>query len=377
MTKHLNDRLREDDPELIRLDISPKYLHGYDEWRKSDFLHALGHNMTVETVHLSCADLEDCFTHEQIEQLFEAVGKLQNMTELFIFRGDCPAATEALVAKCLAAAIKVTVLMLWDFGTMGDNPILAGAIRSHPALERLTLTLPAHLPYAYLDVYIMGFAVMKTLKCLSIRCSRPQPEAAISPEAMGILLSSAAIKNLYLTNLGLTDDHTDAITAELPSNDTLELLDLKDNFFTDDALYSFAAALKKNNTLSSLDLTGVQITAGGGQALADAMPFNTVLTNLELEGGAERYADEFDIPASAHAEQPWMKALYFQIRLNRAHTGSLKNRKLFVEAVNSVSDHLGCLYYFIRGHPAHCEKMKHNLPYYPTESAKFQNALLN
>jgi hypothetical protein len=53
-----------------------------------------------------------------------------------------------------------------------------------------------------------------------------------------------------------------------------------------------------------------------------------------------------------------MQALDFQLRLNRAHEGvALKDRKLFVEALNSVSDHLGCLYHFIRRYPEHCEEM--------------------
>jgi hypothetical protein len=42
-TRELNDRLREDDPELIRLDITAKSLSLFDDWRKRDFFHALGH----------------------------------------------------------------------------------------------------------------------------------------------------------------------------------------------------------------------------------------------------------------------------------------------------------------------------------------------
>jgi hypothetical protein len=254
--------------------------------------------------------------------------------------------------------------MMWDFGAIGDNPVLAGSIRAHPALERVTLTLPGRLPYAYLDVYVMGFASMKSLRCLSIRCQSHQEEAAISPEALSILATSTAIRSLYLLELGLTDDHSDALALELQTNQTLELLDVKDNFFSDDALFTFAVTLKKNKTLTSLDLTGTTISPDGGQALADAMVENHTITNLELDGGAVRFADEFDIPVG-HRDEPWMQALDFQLRLNRAQQGSLKNRKLFVEALNSVSDHLGCLYYFIRGHPSHCEEMSMPKPFVP------------
>jgi hypothetical protein len=320
---------------------------------------------TVETVHLSCADLEDCLTEEQTEQLFDAVGGLQNLQELFVFRGNCAFPVENLLSKCLQKAVKIKVLMLWDFGAIGDNPVLAGAIRSHPALERVTLTLPGGLPYAYLDVYVMGFASMKSLRCLSIRCQSHQEEAAISPEALSILATSKAIRSLYLLELGLIDDHSDALALELQDNETLELLDVKDNFFSDDALYTFAVTLKKNKTLTSLDLTGTTISPDGGQALADALLENHTITNLELDGGAERFADEFDIPVG-HRDEPWMQALDKQLRLNRAHQGvSLKDRRLFVEALNSVSDHLGCLYHFIRNYPAHCEEMSMPKPFRP------------
>jgi hypothetical protein len=98
--------------------------------------------------------------------------------------------------------------------------------------------------------------------------------------------------------------------------------------------------------------------------LADTLLENHTITNLELDGGEERFSDELSIPVG-HRDEPWMQALDFQLRLNRAHPGSLKNPKLFVEALNSVSDHLGCLYYFIRGHPGHCENISLPRPYKP------------
>jgi hypothetical protein len=273
-------------------------------------------------VHLSCADLEDCLTEEQTAELFDALGKLQNLEELFVFRGNCALAVESLLSKCLEKAKKVKVLMIWDFGAIGDHPALAGSIRAHPALERVTLTLPGGLPYAYLDVYVMGFASMETLSFLSIRCRSRQEEAAISPEALSILASSKAIRSLYLQELGLTDDHSDAIALELQDNKTLELLDLKDNAFSDDALYTFAVTLKKNKTLTSLDLSGTNISPGGGQALADALVENQTIAHLELDGGKERFSDEFAIPVG-HRDEPWMQALDFQLRLNRTETKEL------------------------------------------------------
>lgn len=82
------------------------------------------------------------------------------------------------------------------------------------------------------------------------------------------------------------------------------------------------------------------------------MTENSTLKYLELEGTQERYADEFFVP-KGHEDTEWMKALDFQLRLNRA--GEAGNRKKFVEALNSVSDHLGCLYSYVRENPKYCD----------------------
>lgn len=83
--------------------------------------------------------------------VLEGVGRLQNLEEIFVFRGNCaalPVKSSSLLSKCLEKAKKVKVLMLWDLGAIGDHPVLAGSIRAHPALERVTLTLPGGLPYS-------------------------------------------------------------------------------------------------------------------------------------------------------------------------------------------------------------------------------------
>jgi hypothetical protein len=98
--------------------------------------------------------------------VLEGVGRLQNLEEIFFFLGNCAALPSGKVfvfalKSRLEKEKKVKVLMLLDFGAIGDHPVYAGFIRAHPALERVTLTmLPGGLPYAYLDAYVMGFAGM-------------------------------------------------------------------------------------------------------------------------------------------------------------------------------------------------------------------------
>lgn len=347
------DRLRKNDPEFTRLDLSATLLRDLTPFQKDDFLNALPQNVSIEVVHLSGMQLNECMTKEEIETMAESIGKLKNLRELFIFRGGSKVLSLDVLAKIVQSAQDLRVLMMWGYGKFSKSPNLAGALRNHRNVERVTITLPKNVEYSEMDIYAMAFAEMPYLHCLNLRGSGKQEEPVISPEAMTILLSSKSIESLYLENLGLIDDHTDAICHELKDgNKSLGLLDLKDNYFTDDALFTFAQTLPHNKALQSLDLSGVQVTDRGGQALARGLAANTTLTHLEVEGTAERYADEFYIqPGNENKE--WYKAIDYQLRLNRA--GTIGNRKKFVEALNSVSDHLGCLYTFVRQSPHYCD----------------------
>ncbi|GKY90540.1 hypothetical protein MPSEU_000027700 [Mayamaea pseudoterrestris] len=364
--KHLNDRLHENDPTLTRIEVTNTILSEFTTWELNDFPTLLPKNKVISHVHLSGDDLEDTLTNEQIDALLTSIGQLPNLQELFVFRGECEQITGTRLAKLIQQAHKLTVVMLWGFADLSLEPELAAAMRMHPNLERVTLTLPRSQPYAGMDIFAMGWACMPKLKCLSIRCQLGQKEPIFSPEALTLLMSSTSITSMYLEGCALIDDHCDVMAEQLKlapgSNKTLSLLDLKHNQLSDDALYSFASAIRTNTTLTSLDLSGVAITEGGVNALADAMHDNKTLLNLELEGVLSRYQDEFNVP-EGHSNTEYMQALTFQLRLNRA--GSDESRPLFVEALNLVSDHLGCLYHLIRKNPSYCNRRLNTLPMAP------------
>ena len=348
------DRLRDNDPDMFRLDLSAALLRDMTNEEKQDILQSMARNTSVRIVHLSGLQMMECWTPEEFQQLVEAVGQLPNLQELFVFRGNNRHLSEDLLGRAVESAQGLEVLMLWGYGKLENHPDFAGVLRRHSNLRRITITLPEKRDYACMDIYVMGFAEMINLQCLNLRGTGKQVEPVVSPEAMGVLMSSQSIESLYMEHVGLIDDHTDVICDELRNNNTtLALLDLKDNYFSDDALFTFAQALPHNRTLQSLDLSGVQVTDRGGRALAQGMTSNSTLTHLELEGTAAKYADEFAIVPGRHEQAEWYCALDYQLRLNRA--GTTGNRKKFVEALNSVSDHLGCLYTFVRQSPHYCD----------------------
>lgn len=347
------NRLKANDPTLIRLDITAPLLQSLRPSQISEFLHAFPCVPSIQSVHLSGLDLDSVLTNAQIQELLLGIASMQHMKDLCLFRGGSTALNEDAVANFLLRHNdgRLTTLLLFQFASLHECPALAGALRQHPSLQRLTLTLPSGVPYGALDLYAMGFAVMPQLRVLQLRCQGTQQEPIMSTDAIRILVASTTITSLYMENCGLLDDHTDVLEEELPNNRTLQLLDLKDNvLLSDDVLYSMGRVLARNHTLTSLDLSGAHISSGGGRALAQGMARNQTLTHLELEGTEEKYGNEFDIQLQ-HDQEDWMQQIYYHLRLNRARAavGLYNNSKrAWVERLNRVSDHLDCLYYFIR-----------------------------
>jgi len=79
MTAPMNDRLRTNDASLTRLDISSTTLGEYSDWRKADFLNAVRYNETVTTVHLSGVNLDDCLSGNDIEELIDSIGCMNQL----------------------------------------------------------------------------------------------------------------------------------------------------------------------------------------------------------------------------------------------------------------------------------------------------------
>ena len=86
--RHLNDRLAENDPELVRLDITASTLIDFTNFEKEDFIASLQANKTVRHVHLSGDGLETVLSAELTDLLIDALGYMENLEELFVFKGD-------------------------------------------------------------------------------------------------------------------------------------------------------------------------------------------------------------------------------------------------------------------------------------------------
>lgn len=409
--------LKSKNDNLIRIDITSTMFHNMDVTQRNDYVTNFStvYKNNVKTIHLSGHLLSTYLTAKQVENLVvNGIGKLSNLTELFIFHGQCIDLTEDIIAKCIMNSKQLKVLMLWQFYNISSSTLLPASFSMHHTLERITINLPKHfiVSYGCFDIYTMAFANMKYLRVLQIRCheSIRQRESLISPEALILLVNSKSITSLYLENIGLIDDHIDAIADEFMTtkdnntdnnhtNITLKSIDLKDNIFSNDILYTFGNILKYNTTLQNIDISGVHITNDAGIALSNGiLHHNNTLLHIELEGVYDNYKNEFNIP-DGHKYDSWMLHISYQLRINRAyhssgitfspqqsnnnskeqqssktsttnnkmlkHTGDVGDGQMnevsmvqieeitlhhLVDAIIHVSDHLGCIYYLLRQH---------------------------
>lgn len=358
----LNERIRQMDPTLSRIELSHAQFQHMTDFQIQDLLHAIPHNSHIQSIHLSGDMMEENYA-QYLEPILNAVCQCHHLQDLFVFRGSSQSfLNEDQLARILSACrSSLRVLLTWGFDFYPKPEKIAQALK-HSQLERITLTLSStgHA-WGSFDPLAMVFCNIPTLHSLSLRCEKgTQEDPIISPEGTAVLFSSTNLRTLYLENVGLTDDISDAIVAtlkEVRHTTPLEHLDMKHNQFTDDALHSFATLLPINTSLKSLDLSGVLITEEAGRKLAQGiLSRNTTLHYLEIEGDSQRYADEFNV-SKGHTETDWWYQIDYQLRLNRAcQNASIAKRPDFVDALVSLSDHSEALFHVVRAHPEHCRR---------------------
>ena len=117
------------------------------------------------------------------------------------------------------------------------------------------------------------------LKGNNLRCS--------GAEAVGIFLkknTSVRCLRLDWNSLGLWGTGVGALAEGLATNQTVVLLDLRNNQISHDGATELASCLKRNSTLKVLDLRWNNAGLLGGRAFLTALQYNKSLTSLELQG---------------------------------------------------------------------------------------------
>ncbi|XP_070580295.1 leucine-rich repeat-containing protein 45-like [Ptychodera flava] len=106
-------------------------------------------------------------------------------------------------------------------------------------------------------------------------------------EALGKMLRhNHSLKSLVIewNSMGMWENSFAAFAEGLAANNTLELLDIRNNQINHDSAGELAVALQRNTTLKIVDLRWNNCGLLGGRALLTAMQQNKTLTRMDLTG---------------------------------------------------------------------------------------------
>jgi hypothetical protein len=375
-----------------------------DNFDLEGFLSALKCNKTVKHVCFSGAFVRE-LTPEQWCLMIEGVGHLESLEQLQIWCSTIPVHTFGTMlqnAKHLKAILFFHVRL---DGSEDDFLHFSGAIRHHLSLAEFRFGgIETIVENISLDCVIDALGDTPNLKIVTLQLFNSNRAAIFSRDALAHLLKSKSITGLYLTRLGLGQDHYVVIASAIATNRNLRVLDLFANNATSEQLLLIATGLRENHGLETFVLPGLSnldFSYDCSIAIAETLKANTTIRSLYLP--CSRFTDDglillaesltvnttlkkVEIGVSDHIGNQGMAALTqmleknyelerlivdsaeksikskieYYMRLNAVGRGPLlcsgqANRVEWVNMLISVHDDLDCLFYFISMNPTICQ----------------------
>jgi hypothetical protein len=375
-----------------------------DNFDLEGFLFALKCNKTVKHVCFSGAFVRE-LTPEQWCLMIEGVGHLESLEQLQIWCSTIPVRT---FGTMLQNSKHLKVILFFHVrldGSEDDFLHLSDAIRHHPSLTEFRFGgIETVVENVSLNCVVEALGDAPTLKIVTIQLFNSNRTAIFSGEALARMLNSKSITGLYLTRLGLGQDHYIVISSAIATNRNLRVLDLFANSASNEQLLLIATGLRENHGLETFVLPGLSnldLSYECSSAIADTLKMNTTMHSLYLP--CSRFTDDglimlaesltvnttlkkVEIGVSDQIGSHGMAALTqmleknyelerlivdsaeksikgkieYYMRLNAVGRGPLlssgqANRVEWVNMLISVHDDLDCLFYFISMNPTICQ----------------------
>ena len=373
-----------------------------ESFNLNDFVHALRNNRTVRHVCFSGTFIRE-LQPEQWRVMLESIGYLSTLEELQIWCSTIPTdvfAHTLMNATCLA---KVYFFRVGFDGTQADMDTLAAAMKNHPSLRDVRIG-GFHLtqPNVTIDSVVQALSQTPKLEVVSLQLSGSHRSIPCGGEALRSLFRSKSIADLYLSRLGLEEEHLAVIAASLADNQTLRVLDLFGNQIENEHIIGMAKSLAENNSLETLVLPcpstdlSVEACSAISQALqtnTNLVTFNLPRSNLSDEGiihiaqgltvnktlkkievgvsktvgdqGLNALTDmleknyELERVVVSSADQSIKQKAEYYMRLNEFGRGKIlrdgnATREAWVDILSACTEDLDCLFYFIKTNPAIC-----------------------
>lgn len=410
------DKLRQNDPGFVELCLE----RVGEDFSLEEFCHALTVNQTVRHVCFSGTFVRE-LAPGAWRTLLEHIGHLTTLEELQVWCSTIPV---DVLAHTLRASRRLDKLYLFRVNLAGAQPDfdeLASALRSHSTLRDIRISgfqlveqtdMPTaaarndtqqvrHASDVSLDTVMEALAAVRTLEVLSLQLSglRESQMCPFAGPSLARLMCSSTIRDLYLSRLGLGQDHYGAIALGIRSSHNLKVLDLFSNTMENEhvrmiahalgdnqsietfvlpcpedelSLASCAAiaqAIKLNETLVTLNLPKSILSEEGLKLISDALTVNKTIKKLELGlqdnlGAKATHSLENMLQLNYHlqrlvlssADKSVKDKVEYYLRLNEVGRGSLlkdgtATREQWVTMLISVSEDLDCLFYFCSCNP--------------------------
>ena len=413
------DKLITNDPSFVELSLE-RLGEDFDLDR---FVFAMQANETVRHVCFSGTFVRE-LQEAQWHLMLESIGHLRSLEELQIWCSTIPTAVFASTIRYAKLLQKVYFFRVELNGTQQDMDELAEAIRVHTSLRDIRiggfhltnsnnnnnnnnapLDISHHNNNIRLDRVVEALAEAPGLEVVSSQLSSAQHTVPFGTDAIRKLMQSKSITDLYLSRLGLGQEHLTAISQSLPRNETLRVLDLFGNNIENEHVIAMANALKENNSVEILVLPcpANHLSVGSCAAISDALKHNSKLSTLNLprsnlsdegifhlaegltvnktlkkvEVGVSKNVGDTGVQALmdmlesnyelqrlvlSSADQTIREKTEYYMRLNEVGRGKLlrrdgkATREQWVEMLISVVNDLDCLFYFLTSNPTLCNQ---------------------
>ena len=376
-----------------------------DDFDLPDFVHALRCNETVKHVCFSGTFVRE-LAPEQWNTMLVSVGYLQKLTELQIWCSTIPALQFADMIRRAHRLTKVYLFRVNLAGSQADFDSLAQAMEQHRNLRDFRIGgFILTDDTVSLDCIVYAMAQMKSLEVVNLQLTGVRDTTPFSGAALFRLVCSPYVKDLYLSRLGLVEEHFAVLALGLMVSHNLKVLDLFGNNVENGHIQNFMQALvgnksletlvlpcpaddltvescaavshtlKHNNTLTTLNLPRSNLSDDGLAHIARGLAVNQTLKKIEVgitkDLGEKGFAaleemldNNFDLErlVVSGTEKSVKDKVDYYMRLNELGRGSLlrngkATREQWVDMLVLCKDNLDCLYYFMMHNPALCSFM--------------------
>lgn len=338
--------------------------------------------------------------------MLESIGYLVTLEELQIWCSTIPVGVLAHTLRSAQRLHKIYFFRVSLAGNQADFDDLADAIRNHSSLRDFRiggLQLSPDDEVSDMGCLIEALAEVRSLRVVSLQLSGVRDATPFTGESLARLVCSPFIHDLYLSRLGLGQEHFAVIALGLIASHNLRVLDLFGNNVTNDHVVmlcqalqrnrsleqlvlpcpaedlsvescaAISSALQKNKTLVTLNLPRSNLDDAGLLHIVEGLTVNTTLKKIEVgikkdvgDKGINALSTmleknyELERMVLSGGENSVKRKVEYYMRLNEVGRGTLlrngeQSREQWVSMLASVLDDLDCLFYFISHNPSLCQ----------------------